>query len=118
MASFTKDEIVSVLREDKKKFRELKKENQELREKIDSLVENNQEFAELVQNMDKEVKELTENQRKRYEYHFEKGGWDEKGSLDEKKMKIKKDHLDLKNINAQLEEIVRMLKIHKKEKGS
>jgi len=115
MASFTKNDIIAVLREDKKAVEELKKENAELKEKIRLLMENNREFAELVQSLDTEVKKLMEERPSVYEYHFKKGGWRQKGAADTGKLELEKD-VDVKRINSQLEEILRMLKSTKTNK--
>lgn len=107
-------DIVLSLKEDMKTVKKLKSENKALKEQISGLLQNNSKFTALVESLDERLREANELVPQNFEYHFEGGGWQPKGALKKHQISIRKKKLDIKNINAQLEEIIRLLKRNKK----
>ena len=103
-------ELVAALKEDMKKVRKLKKENRLLKDQINMLLQNNSKFTALVESLDEKLKKATETLPGKFEYHFMEGGWQPKGALKKQKIELNKKKVDIQNINAQLEEIIRLLK--------
>lgn len=92
-------------------IRKLKAENREILRRWDLLLNSNYKFAELVILMEKRVRELTEERSKTYKYSYGQG-WIEKDSADPKKLNIVKPDVSVQEINSQLEEIMRLIKMH------
>ncbi|GEM_PF-4162608 len=106
--------LITQLKEDTRTVKKLKKENLELRDQVNGLLQNNDKFTALVESLDNRLKEANEVVPGRFEYHFMEGGWQQRGSLKKHKIELTKKKVDIQNINAQLEEIIRLLKKNKK----
>lgn len=76
------------------------------------LIRNNSKFAELVLVLEKKVKALTEENAKIYKYSYGRG-WIEKDSANPKKLKLVKRKVSVQEINSQLEEILRLISMHR-----
>ena len=104
---------VKVLKHNKIYVKNLKKENEELKKQINLLMRNNKTLVELIEVIEEKVKTLTEYERKNYIYDYEKGGWEEEGSLDKERFELAKSDLNIHKINLQLAEIINLMKLHK-----
>lgn len=114
LASLSVEDPKKILERDKIIFKRLRKENEELKLKVEKLLKNNQELAKLAEVLEQKIAKLTEDMRKEYVYSYEKGGWVEKGSLERGKIEIAPSMLSVDSINNQLSEILRMIRKHRK----
>lgn len=110
------DETAAILRKGKSMIRDLKRKNTKMKQDLKLLANNNKAMEKLIEVLEDRVKKLTADMAKRYVYSYEDGGWLVKGSMKKRKAKIKgyKD-VQLDSINAQLEEILRLIMKHKRK---
>ncbi len=104
---------LKILERDKVFVDRLKKENERLKEQIKVLLKNNKTFTELIEVLEDKILSLSRDVGKKYVYDYERGGWIIDGSLDKQKMELKKDKVDVRKLNQQLAEIIRLMKMHK-----
>ncbi len=108
-------EALRILKEDAKAVKGLKEENKDLREKIEALLVNNKEFANLVKLLDTKVEELENETRKKYRYSYEDGGWKDDEEFKRGRLELKNKKITLNDINRQLKDILSILEKRKKE---
>jgi hypothetical protein len=108
---YAESDPVTTLTKARSSIRGLKASNRKLSKRADLLLKNNSKFAELVMVLERKVKALMEEQAKVYKYSYGRG-WIEKDLADPKKLKIVKADVSVQEINAQLEEILRLIKRH------
>ncbi|MBN2101648.1 MAG: hypothetical protein JW716_02130 [Candidatus Aenigmarchaeota archaeon] len=106
--------LKKILEKNKNLILRMRKENQVLSRKVKMIAENNSEFAGLVEILESEIQSLTDNVSDKYRYSFEDGGWVEKGTGRKAVLEEVFKNPDINVINAQLEEILRLVKLHKK----
>jgi hypothetical protein len=94
-------------------YSDLRRESKELARKVKSLLDNNRKFSELVEAMEQEIKVLRTEAGKKYVYKYGMGGWRQVGDTDYNKLHLK-ERVSVEDINAQLREIMRMLKRYEK----
>jgi len=107
------DDSIETLKKTKRLISRLKRENKILKEQIKPLLTNNKTLTELVEVLEEKILKFTEDRSKKYVYSYEKGGWVEKDSIDKRKIELKEEKLSLDKINEQLDEIIRLVKLHK-----
>jgi len=102
----------------------MKRENIEMARTTGRLLENNERLTELVLILEEKMKrlrdksiELAQNPKKFF-YEYEKGGWREIQESDKNKLEMKTDGITVEDINRQLEEIMRLIRVHKKNLNS
>lgn len=113
IAAATMGDPVQTLKKDRDLFRKLKAENDKLREENRKLMKNNGGLVKLVELMEEKVKNLTIDMKKTYSYSYEKGGWMEKGALDEGRIELAPSQINIDSINNQLAEILKMVEKHR-----
>jgi hypothetical protein len=113
LEKYSSDDPVKMLAEARAAIRELKARERGRKESSHDnlLIRNNSKFAELVLVLERKVKALTEEQAKTYKYSYGRG-WIEKDAADPKKLKIVKGKVSVQEINCQLEEILRLIRMH------
>lgn len=96
-------------------FKAVKGQLRELKLQNAALMENNQKFTELVEEMEKDLLHMRMETGRKYVYSYNAGGWGEASSAKMEKLKLtKKKHVTVTDINNQLTEITRLLKRYKK----
>ncbi len=105
------EDPIKTLKRDKAIISKIKRENVELKLKVDRLLQNNKKLVKLVKALERKMRKLIDDSKKTYIYSYENGGWIEKGSLNKRKMEIRRN-VDIEDINLQLSEILRLLKEH------
>lgn len=113
IAAATMGDPVQTLKKDRNLFRKLKAENDKLREENRKLLKNNGGLVKLVELMEEKVKNLTIDMKKTYSYSYEKGGWVEKGALDQGRIELAPSQINIDSINNQLAEILKMVEKHR-----
>ncbi|MCX6818179.1 MAG: hypothetical protein NTU57_04970 [Candidatus Aenigmarchaeota archaeon] len=113
IAAATMGDPVQTLKKDKMLFKKLKAENDKLREEKRKLLKNNDSLVKLVELMEEKVRNLTIDMKKTYSYSYEKGGWVEKGALDEGRIELAPSQINIDSINNQLAEILKMVEKHR-----
>jgi len=104
--------VLKILERDKVFVSKLKKKNEKLKEQIKVLLKNNKILTELIEVLEDKILSLTQDVGKKYVYDYERGGWIIDGSLDKQKMELKEDKVDVRKLNQQLAEIIRLMKMH------
>ena len=112
--SKTMGKLKNILQKNKNLILRMRKENEELSRKVRMIKENNSEFVKLVEVLESEILSLTDNISDKYRYSFEDGGWVEKDTGRKAVLEEVFKNPDINVINAQLEEILRLVKLHKK----
>ncbi len=109
----TMEKLKKLLENDKKKILRLRKEKDELAKEVGMLTKNNSELVKLVEVLESEIKTLTDNISQQYRYSYEDGGWVEKGTGKKAVLEEVLKNPDINVINAQLGEILRLIKLHR-----
>jgi len=105
---------VSTIMHARMSYNDLKEQNKRLEERVESLMTNNGRFSELVQEMEKQIKELQKETGKKYIYRYEVGGWGDAGDVDRTRLILNKKKASPDEINLQLREILRLIEKYKK----
>lgn len=109
IAAATMGDPVQTLKRDKELFRKMKLEIDKMKEENRKLLKNNVGLVKLVELMEEKVKNLTIDMKKTYSYSYEKGGWVEKGALDQGRIELAPSQISIDSINNQLAEILKMI---------
>jgi len=104
---------IKILERNKVFIDSIKKKNDRLKEEIKVLLRNNKTLIELVEVLEDKILSLTPGMGKKYVYDYEKSGWMIDGSSDRNIMELKEDKIDIRKINLQLSEIIRLIEMHK-----
>lgn len=104
---------IKILERNKVFIGSIKKENERLKEEIKVLLRNNKTLTELVEVLEDKILSLTGDMGKKYVYDYEKSGWMIDGSSDRDIMELKEGKIDIRKINLQLSEIIRLMEMHK-----
>ena len=105
---------VSTIIHAKFSYGEIKKENAELREKVEKLLENNRKLSELAESLEGEIEEMKARKSEKFVYSYGKGGWKESIGLEDSKLHLRKSDVNIEDINDQLKEIMKLLERHGK----
>jgi hypothetical protein len=106
------EEPIKILKRDKILVSNLKKENEKLKREVEILLRNNKTLVELIEVLEEKIKKFITTSKEKYIYDFERG-WVEKDSLEKGKMEIDKKDMSLEKVNLQLEEILKLMRLHK-----
>ena len=109
----TKDPLSTIMHA-RISYAQIKKELQDIKDRIEPLLNNNQRFSELVEAMEAEIKTLRMQSGKKFVYRYNQGGWGQVDDLDKSKLFIQRKTATVDDINRQLMEIMRLLKKYKK----
>jgi hypothetical protein len=106
------EEPIKILKRDKILVSNLKKENEKLKREVEILLRNNKTLVELIEVLEEKIRKFITTNKEKYIYDFERG-WVEKDSLERGKIEIDKKDMNLEKVNLQLEEILKLMKLHK-----
>ena len=115
--STSMNDPVSTIMHAKLSFSAIRKENEELRQKLDALMTNNRKLTDLVTSIEKENQALRFAKSEKYVYRYDQGGMVDDPVPEESKLHMKgKDILNvtIEDINDQLAEIAKLLERHGK----
>jgi hypothetical protein len=107
------DDPVKILKKTKRLISKLKKDNRILKEQIKILLRNNKTLTELVEVLEERILEMNKDKSRKHVYSYERGGWVVKNSVNKRKIELKEEKLSLSEINEQLSEMIRLMKIRK-----
>lgn len=110
------NELKKALEMDKESILSLKEENKILRKRTELLIKSNKELVNLVLALEKKVKVLTDNIYEKHYYSYTDGGWIDKETGNKSVLEGPQLTANPQVINAQIEEILRLLKLHNKDK--
>jgi len=106
------EEPIKILKRDKILVSNLKKENEKLKREVEILLRNNKTLVELIEVLEEKIRKFITTNKEKYIYDFERG-WVEKDSLERGKIEIDKKNINLEKVNLQLEEILKLMRLHK-----
>jgi len=90
---------------------DVKRDNDELREKVNGLLLNNQKLTELVVGLEEELMKMRRKGGAR-DYAADRGGWEDTETMDNPRLHISSPEVTISDINEQLEEILRIMEKH------
>ncbi len=108
------DDPVSTITKAKQSYMQMKRENNDLRQRLKTIMLNNNKFSELVEAMEKEIERIRSVKDETYAYNYGEGGWGEVDEADKDSIHLKEKEVTFEDINNQLMEIMRLLKKYKK----
>lgn len=117
--SIMMDPLTTIMRA-KESYIQARRENMDLKRKVEALIVNNQKMTELIEALTGQVQTMQFRDGKtksKFTYKYEDGGWEEVTETDRSKFQMKKQNVNVQDINDQLTQIIKLLNNHKKSKS-
>ena len=93
-------------------FSDVRRENDELREKVKGLLVNNRKLTELVVGLEEENMRMRRKGDLRSDYAGDRDSWEDTETMDNTRLHMLRPEVTIDDINAQLEEILRIMEKH------